>query len=87
MLTIRNAEAERLAHELASQRGQPVDDIVLEALQAEQRRSVGAPPRKLRGQDLLNAVRPIQDRVASRPVLDHRSADEIVGYNEHGTFD
>ena len=32
-------------------------------------------------------VRAIQDRVAALPVLDTRTDDEILGYNETGAFD
>lgn len=86
MLTIRHPEAERLAHELASRRGQPVEDVVLAALQAERMRD-STPAQRLHGQGLRDAVRQIQERVASRPILDDRPADEIVGYNDDGTFD
>jgi hypothetical protein len=36
---------------------------------------------------LLARVRAIQEEVARLPVLDSRSPDQIVGYNEHGHFD
>jgi hypothetical protein len=36
---------------------------------------------------LLARVRGIQEEVARLPVLDSRSADEIIGYNERGHFD
>jgi hypothetical protein len=36
---------------------------------------------------LLARVRAIQQEVAGLPVLDKRSPDEIIGYNEHGHFD
>jgi hypothetical protein len=36
---------------------------------------------------LLARVRAIQERVAQLPVLDKRSPDEIIGYNENGYFD
>lgn len=35
---------------------------------------------------LLARVHTIQAEVARLPVLDHRSPDEIIGYNEHGHF-
>lgn len=37
--------------------------------------------------DLLDRVRAIQAEIARLPVLDARSPDEILGYNEHGHFD
>jgi hypothetical protein len=36
---------------------------------------------------LLAHVRAIQKEVARLPVLDERSPDEIIGYNERGHFD
>lgn len=38
-------------------------------------------------EELLARVRAIQARIAQLPVLDSRSPDEILGYNEHGHFD
>ena len=36
---------------------------------------------------LLARVREIQAEIAQLPVLDERSPDEIIGYNERGHFD
>jgi hypothetical protein len=36
---------------------------------------------------LLARVRAIQEEVARLPVLDNRSPDQIIGYNERGHFD
>jgi len=36
---------------------------------------------------LLARVRVIQEEMAQLPVLDRRSPDEIIGYNERGHFD
>lgn len=35
---------------------------------------------------LLAGVRAIQEEIARLPVLDSRSPDEIIGYNERGHF-
>jgi hypothetical protein len=35
---------------------------------------------------LLARVRAIQQEIAQPPVLDKRSSDEIIGYNERGHF-
>jgi hypothetical protein len=45
-----------------------------------------APP-NLGPDKLLARVRAIQAEVAKLPILDDRSPDEILGYNEHGHFD
>jgi len=87
MLTSRHPEVERLAFELATQRGQPVDEVLLAALRAEKARgTVSPPPHAQEHHRLLDEVRKIQERVASRPMLDARSADEILGYDERGIF-
>ena len=36
---------------------------------------------------LLARVRAIQAEIAQLPILDPRSADEIIGYNDSGHFD
>jgi hypothetical protein len=36
---------------------------------------------------LLARVRAIQEDIARLPVFEHRSPDEIIGYNKHGHFD
>jgi len=37
--------------------------------------------------DLLARIQKIQEEVARLPVLDNRTPDEIIGYNERGYFD
>jgi len=44
-------------------------------------------PVRLASDDLLARVRVIQAEVAQLPVLDNRSPDQIIGYNERGHFD
>ncbi len=46
-----------------------------------------ASERPLDSKTLLARVRAIQAEVARLPILDARSADEIIGYNERGHFD
>ena len=40
-------------------------------------------PRRSR-EELIAGMKTIADRSAARPILDARSADEILGYDEHG---
>ena len=42
---------------------------------------------RLDADTLLARVRAIQEEMAQLPVLDERSIDEIIGYNERGHFD
>ena len=37
--------------------------------------------------DLLARIHEIQEEVARLPVLDNRTPEEIIGYNERGHFD
>jgi antitoxin VapB len=37
--------------------------------------------------EYMAKIREITSRVEEMPVLDARSDDEIIGYNEHGCFD
>ena len=44
-----------------------------------------APQREaLRNRPAMEKLLEISDRCAQRPTLDPRSADEIIGYDEHG---
>ena len=47
----------------------------------------GSSPLRHDHRHLLTRVRAIQAELAALPVLDNRSPDEIIGYNERGYFD
>ncbi len=85
-LTIVNPEAARLAKELAAQTGESVDDAVLHALKramlVEQRTRASQAAESQ--EKLLRVVSEIQERIAKLPVLDDRSPDELLGYDESG---
>ena len=76
-LHISDPEAVRIAQELARLKGEPLDEAVTGALrqQLEREQEIA---RK------LARIREIQEHFASLPVLDSRSADEILGYDENG---
>jgi antitoxin VapB len=80
-LSIKNDEAERLIRELAKARNTSITRAVTEAVRNELARD--AKPRK-DPEMIITAVRKIQAEVAKLPILDHRSADEILGYDEFG---
>ena len=85
-LNIKNAETEKLVRELARRRGQGITQALTDVL----RREVERERRKPRRTDKDNFHRRIQeivDEVRKAPVLDDRSPDEILGYNERGLFD
>ena len=85
-LNIKSAETDRLARELAALTGESITEAVTRALEQRlenQRRLKG------RKQQLARAAAldELFDRLASYPVLDDRPADEMLGYNDDGTFD
>jgi antitoxin VapB len=79
-LSIKHPEADRLARLLAERTGESLTDAVLTALRErldrEQARSDAA--------QILEELRARRARMARYPVLDDRSPDEILGYDEHG---
>ncbi|HEY1364147.1 MAG TPA: type II toxin-antitoxin system VapB family antitoxin [Xanthobacteraceae bacterium] len=85
-LNIKNAETEKLARELARRRGQGITEAVTEALRKEVERERKRPGRG--GYDKLQRdIDEIVARVKRLPVLDNRTDDEILGYNDRGHFD
>ena len=85
-LNIKNPETEKLARELARRRKQGITAAVTEALRKEVERERRKPRRDDR-EEFLRRIQEIVDEVKKLPVLDDRSDDEILGYNEHGYFD
>ena len=81
-LSIKNVEAERLARELAKERGTTVTRAVIAALEDALRRTRG--PRN--APSMRDAIREISERCNALPDLDTRTADEILGYDERGGF-
>ena len=79
-LNIRNAEAERLAEELARHTGETKTEAVTKAL----RDRLARVRRERSRRRLADELEAIAEHCASLPVRDSRSADEILGYDEHG---
>ena len=80
-LNIKNAEAERLARELARRRKQGITEVVTDALRREVERERRR-PRKESRDTFLRALREIGERGSHYPVLDPRSDDELLGYDD-----
>jgi antitoxin VapB len=80
-LSIKSPEADRLARELAETTGETMTDAVIAAMKERLARE------KHKRRDkaaLLADVRGIADHCAALPLLDTRSEDEILGYDETG---
>ena len=75
-ISIKHDEIERAIRRLASERGLSLTDAIGLAVGRELERSA-------EGSRLRERIARIQDRVATYE-LDPRSADEIIGYDEHG---
>ena len=76
-------EVEQLARLVAVKTGKTPDDILKEAVEARARAAGIAPPPKQRAFDDAR-VKAIIARVSALPLLDDRSADDIIGYDEFG---
>jgi antitoxin VapB len=79
-LNIRNPEVERLAAELARQTGESKTEAVTKAL----RDRLARVRRERTRRRLADELEQIAEHCASLPVLDNRTADEILGYDESG---
>jgi antitoxin VapB len=79
-LNIRNDEAEELAARLAKLTGETKTEAVTKAL----RERVARVRRERRQGALVAELTAIAKECARLPVLDARSADEILGYDENG---
>ncbi|HYZ64987.1 MAG TPA: type II toxin-antitoxin system VapB family antitoxin [Acetobacteraceae bacterium] len=82
-LVLESEEIDRLAHEITTLTGESVDDAVRKAL-AERldRERERRQAQSVRAEKMLEIAR----RYAALPVLDPRSPDEIVGYDETGMW-
>ena len=85
-LNIKNAETERLVRELARRRGQGITEALTEVVRREVERE-RMKPRRADKRTLHEQIQEIVDAYNKLPVLDDRSPDEIIGYNEQGLFD
>lgn len=79
-LNIRNPDAERLAAELARHTGETKTEAVTKAL----RDRLDRVRREKSRRRLADELEEIAEDCARLPVLDERSADEILGYDRNG---
>lgn len=79
-LSLKDPEADRLAREVAARTGETLTTAVIVALRERLARLRG----RARRRRLRDDLREIARRCTQLPTLDDRSADEILGYDEHG---
>jgi antitoxin VapB len=79
-LSIKDPEADRLARELAARTGETLTEAVVVALRERLARQTG----RDRAVPLREELAAIRNRCAALPVLDQRSAEAILGYDERG---
>ena len=79
-LSIKHPEADRLARELAAATGESLTDAIVKALRERLEKEQRRAPALL----LSDELRAIRERCSRLPVLDARSAEEILGYDESG---
>ena len=82
-ISLKDPETDRLARAVAALTGETLTTAIRNALAERLERE-----RLKRGDgpDLLVRIREIQERLASLPVYDDRSPDEIIGYDENGMW-
>ena len=78
VLNLKDAETHALAAELAAEQGVSLNQIVKEALREKRDRMQDKRSR------LADRLMEIGQRCSRLPVLDPRSPEEILGYDEHG---
>lgn len=79
-LSIKHPEADRLARELAARTGETLTEAVVVALRERLARTSG---RNSAG-SVREELAAIRRRCAALPVLDRRTPEEILGYDERG---
>jgi len=79
-ISIKNLEVERLAREISDKTGESLTGAIQRALQERLDRL----KRERRSQIVVGQLQEILRRVDQLPVLDSRSPDQILGYDEEG---
>jgi len=79
-LSIKSMEVERMAREIAAKTGESITGAIQKALQERLDRL----KRERRSQIVVSQLQEILRRVDQLPVLDSRSPDQILGYDENG---
>lgn len=83
-LSNNNREVEALARELARLTRKPITEAVRDGLKREVERAKVIAQATPKDDGYVERVMAIAREIAAMPVLDDRSADEILGYDENG---
>lgn len=78
-LSIKNPEADQLARELTAMTGESMTEAIVIALRERVERV-----RDRHGPTKAEKLQQLVDEIKTLPVLDDRTPDEIIGYDEHG---
>jgi antitoxin VapB len=81
---IRDDEADRMIRQLAERTGETITDAVKKAVAD---RLASTPLSEKEIAERLRRLKAIVAEADAIPTVDHRSADEIIGYNDKGHFD
>jgi antitoxin VapB len=79
-LSIKNPNTEHLAREVAREAGETITEAIQKSLQERLERL----HKEKRRHFVREEIEEILRRVDALPVLDSRSPDEIIGYDENG---
>ena len=79
-LSIKNPETERLARQVAEATGESITEAIQKSLQERMEHL----HKRRQQKHVETRLEEIVKRVRALPVLDNRSPDEIIGYDEHG---
>jgi antitoxin VapB len=80
-ISIKSPEADRLARQLAAATGESITVAIINAMRE---RLVREERKRQNIEALLDEVRAISHHCASLPLLDSRTDDEIMGWDENG---
>jgi len=86
-INIKNKEADRLLAELKRATGKGASELILDLLRTERARITSegaAPAQREEVERILAATREMQRLWRESPVIDTRTPDEILGYDENG---
>ncbi len=81
-LTIKNSHAQQLANEVAKETGETITQAVIHALEERLERL----HRRKTATDTLAVILEISRRCSALPDLDSRNPEDILSYDETGTF-